>query len=66
VICSIHVLSGLMRPDFVNGDEESHFGSLQYAVSDVDNALQGVRQYRGGLGSKGLCDHPYKKIQKAS
>jgi hypothetical protein len=21
--------------------------------------------YRGGLGSKGLCYHPYKKIQKA-
>jgi hypothetical protein len=21
--------------------------------------------HRGGLGSKGLCDHPYKRIQKA-
>jgi hypothetical protein len=27
----------LMRPDFVNGDGESPFGSLQYVVSDVDN-----------------------------
>jgi hypothetical protein len=50
VICSRNLLSGLMRPHFVNGDGESPFGSLQYAVSDVDNSLQGVGQYRGGLG----------------
>jgi hypothetical protein len=24
-----------------------------------------VVRFRGRLGSKGLCDHPYKKIQKA-
>jgi hypothetical protein len=37
VICSRNVLSGLIQPDFVNGDGESPFGYLQYAVSDVDN-----------------------------
>jgi hypothetical protein len=38
---------------------------------NTENALfeglgRETKRYRGGLGSKGFCDIPYKKIQKAS
>jgi hypothetical protein len=62
-ICTIHVFYGFKAKKI--SFFEDNFFSFSNKISNKSFIVYKGQTTRGGLGSKGLCDIPYKKTQKA-